>query len=432
VVLTYLYKQGIPLPSNSTELYSYFIGLTICRHLAKSGHSLEYDSITDLSNFPEPYSMILKQLSKLSFEALNKNKLIFTLDEVKTTCPDMISASGDINGFGLLQAVQHFGLIRRKMTFNFIHFSILEFLSAYHVTQIAQHEELEVLKTKFWSEIHSNMFAMYTSITKGQQPAFKKFLSGGDNAITISEVFLKEQLKCLRLFCCFHEAGEEGILNIIQRATIFGNKTIDLTRINLCPFDLECIVLFLTCSSCKEWELDLPDYYIQDHGLHVLHRGLLCSDINIKVLNLRGNSLTRLSASLVSDLTIHCRVEELGISRSDSVGEDSALYEMLTHPSSRLTGLYMFRTNLSSSNATNLLTKMMKMNQLKRLHIDDNKITDDACDVITAEIKENSSLVELWMWGNDISSEAAERLMKALFVNNTLEDLWLPSYLSRC
>ena len=68
------------------------------------------------------------------------------------------------------------------------------------------------------------------------------------------------------------------------------------------------------------------------------------------------------------------------------------------------------------------------MNQPKRLHIDDNKITDDACDVITAGIKENSSLVELWMWGNNISSEAAECLMKALFVNNTLEDLWLPSY----
>ena len=30
VVLVYLYKQGIPLPQNSAQLYNYFICLTIC------------------------------------------------------------------------------------------------------------------------------------------------------------------------------------------------------------------------------------------------------------------------------------------------------------------------------------------------------------------------------------------------------------------
>ena len=292
VVLIYLYKQGIPFPNNSTELYSYFICLTFCRHLAKSGLSLEENNITDLSNFPEPYNTIIKQLSKLSFEALNKNKLIFTLDEVKATCPAITSIAGAINGFGLLQAVQHFALTKRVMTFNFVHFSIQEFLAAYHVTQVPPCEELKILKTKFWSDIHSNMFAMYTSLTKGSQSTFKEFLSGGSNIVSISEIFLKEQIKCLRLFRYFYEADEEGICKTIQEAAVFDNKTINLASRSggfnrLPPYDLECITMFLTQSQHKEWEkLNLPYCLIQDYGLHVLHRGLVGSDITIKVLNL--------------------------------------------------------------------------------------------------------------------------------------------------
>ena len=53
VVLVFLYEQGIPLPNRSIDLYQYFICLTICRHLAKSGHHLD-NTVSDLSKLPEP------------------------------------------------------------------------------------------------------------------------------------------------------------------------------------------------------------------------------------------------------------------------------------------------------------------------------------------------------------------------------------------
>jgi len=88
---------------------------------------------------------------------------------------------GALNGFGLLQAVQHFGLAGKMMKFNFAHFSIQEFLSFYHITQLPPDEELRALEEKFWRKIHSNMFAIHILLTKGQRSAFKQFLSGGDN-----------------------------------------------------------------------------------------------------------------------------------------------------------------------------------------------------------------------------------------------------------
>ena len=165
VVLLFLYKQRsrLPnksLPKNSTKLYNHFICLTICRHLAKSGHSLD-NTITDLTSLPDPCGKIIQQLSKFSLEALNNNKLVFTFDEIKAACPDIAAIPGAINGFGLLQAVQHFGLTGKTMTFNFLHFTVQEFLAAHYVASLSPSEELNILKEKFWSEIHSNMFAIY-------------------------------------------------------------------------------------------------------------------------------------------------------------------------------------------------------------------------------------------------------------------------------
>ena len=153
VVLLFLYKQGISLPSNSMQLYHHFICPTICRHLAKYGHSLD-NTITDLTNLPDPCNKIVQQLSRLSLEALNNNKLVFTYEEIKEACPDIVSIPEAINGYGLLQAIQHFGLTGRTMTFNFLHFTIQEFLAAHYVASLSISYELKILKEKFLDDIY--------------------------------------------------------------------------------------------------------------------------------------------------------------------------------------------------------------------------------------------------------------------------------------
>ena len=173
VVLVYLCKQGIPLPKSSAELYNYFISLTVCHHRAKHGHYLQ-GSITELTtspklcDLPEPYNKIIQQLSKLSLEALNDDKLIFTLNEIKAACPDITAIPGAIKGFGLLQAVEHFSLTGKTVTFNFLHFSIQEYLAAHYIANLPAEEELRIIEDKFWSDIHFNMFSIYVTLTKGQ------------------------------------------------------------------------------------------------------------------------------------------------------------------------------------------------------------------------------------------------------------------------
>ena len=428
VVLAYLYKQGFTLPKNSAELYNYFICLTVCRHLAKHGHRLQGNRITKLTDLPEPYNKIIQQLSKLSLEALNDDKLIFTFEEIKEACPDITAIPGAINGCGLLQAVEHFGFTGTTTTINFLHFSIQEYLAAHHIANLPADEELKIIKEKFWSDIHFNMFSMYVSLTKGQRPSFKHFLCSGNEAIAISDKFLIDQLQCLRLYYCFHEAGDVDICKTIERSVTFSDKKINLRHTRLTPSDVECVTVFLTSSSHKEWVcFYLYSCYIQDHGLHILHRGLLhCKNITIDQLLLKYNGLTTQSSSLIIDITVKCKVKKLWIDHNHTIGEDEQLYSMLSNSSTVLEELDMFSTQLSPRAAIALFTAVKDNNKLKKLDIGDNAITDDACDAITIALKSNNCLVKLYIHRNPLTGEAIVTIVNALKLNNTLELLRLP------
>ena len=427
VILLYLYKLGIPLPKNSAELYHHFICLTVSRYLFKIDNPLTHN-ITDLTNLPQPYNRIIQQLSKLSLDALSINKLVFTFEEIKAACPGIETIPGAINGFGLLQAVQHFGLYTKTMTLNFIHFTIQEYLAAHYISHLPPNEELKVIKLKFWSDIHLNMFLMYVSLTKGQRPSFKKFLSDENEAITISQKFLKDRLKSLRLYHCFNRVDDHVMCETITQAHVSNGKVINFMDVRLTAGDVESLSLFLISSFNKEWEgFYLQNCYIQDVGLKILHHTLCCSSsITISRMQLGRNGLTTQSSSLISELAVKCKVKELWISGNQSVGEDQQLYSMLTDPSNVLETLNMYDTKLSPCATITLFTAVKDSNKLKNLIIAYNGITDDACDAITTALETNSFLVKLSMHNNPLSSEAIINIVRCLEVNNTLQLLELP------
>ena len=139
-------------------------------------------------------------------------------------------------------------------------------------------------------------------------------------------------------------------------------------------------------------------------GLRVLYRDLMHSDITIKVLELSWNNLTRSSSSLISDITIHCRVEELVINCNSTIGEEPALYNMLSHLSSRQLRLYILGTRLTAASANILLTALGKGNKLQQLNVSNKNITDEVWDVIATILNNNASLVRLWLQWDQFKS----------------------------
>ena len=434
VVLLFLYEQGITLPNNSTELYNHFICQTIYRYLVKNNHP-SVKEFANLTSLQDPYNKIIQQLSKLSLESLNNNKLVFSFDEIKAACPDIESIPGALNAFGLMEAKQEFGLYGTTITFKFMHLSIQEFFAAHYLTCLSPVDERKVLEEKFWTDTHFNMFAIYVTLTKGERPSFKKFIKPSiveqilafvnGKILPISQRFLSHQpLRCIHLYRCF-EGGNKEICKTIEK-NVFDN-VVNLCNITLSPSDVESVALFLTSSSCKNWKKLILDHCnMQDLGLKILHSGLRSCDVTIETLRLSYNGLTGVSSSAISDITIKCRVNVLRISGNKDVVQDESFYSIIFDPSSFLNELDMSSTNLSSNAAIELFTALADGKKLKVLVIDSNNITDTASDAIINGIKKNTSLVELKMYCNPISGECAQRIVEVLQHNKSLLQLTLP------
>ena len=449
MTLVYLYGITSTLPDNSTEMYNSFICFTICQNLRKHKIAFNHD-ITDFNKFPDPYGKIIKQLSEWSLLALHKNQLTFTFDEIKGISPEIETVPGAINGFGLLRAVEHVN-VSKTLTFNFVHFSIQEFLAANYISHYLSYGELlSLLKEKFWDNFYSNMFMMYVALTKGQQLAFKEFLCekssslkrSSDNKnqsvaipsvaianVAIAEKFLTDQLKALHLFRCFSEAKDAKMCNTIEKA--FASKKIILGGNVLSPNDVQSVAVLLTKSSIKHWDkLDLFLSHIQHHGIRILHRALKDSNVTIREVIFTKNGLDCSSDILIRDIIIGCRVQVLWISYNDSVGETKDFSSTLSDPACMLNTLYVRYNKLSSNAAISIFTELRKAScsQLRILEISYNNITDGACRVIAITMKNNKSLKRLEMYRNPISIQGVKVLLQALQSNMTLKCLGLPKY----
>ena len=308
VLLLFLYKQGVTLPNNATQLYNIFICLTICRHLRKHGITTK-QPITDINNLSEPYGKFIQQLSKLCLHALNNNQLIFTLDQIKQWCTQVESIPGALNAFGLLQAIEHVSIFQTTTTFNFLHLSVQEFLAANHITTLTPDKEFAILNKYFWTDSHTNLFTIYLTLTQGQRSSFRKFLTGGDDTITIHSKFLEDKLKCIQLYRCFNEvSGDDHVCRTIEKK--FSNGIINFSLTTLSTNDIENFVTLLSCSSIKQWKrLNFNTCHIRDAGLHIIHSTItssLTSSITIEELWLSSNDLSSSSDGCLADIVIIC------------------------------------------------------------------------------------------------------------------------------
>ena len=442
-VLLWLFKQGVSLPKCSTDMYNCFICHTLRHHLAKHGVTL--DNITDLDSLPEPYKGIIQRLSVLCYEALDKNQLVFTLQELKSACPDIEIIPGAINGFGLLQAVEHFSVDLRSMgmptkTLNFIHFSVQEFLAAYLVTLLSSEDEWEFLNSKFNSSFHFNVFAMYVGITKGKRPNFKRFLSCSDKKVfptyrshKIYEITEKTQndRKCIKLLQCFYEADDEKACKNIF-AKYCRNKTISLytgTCSQLTSTDVHWLTIILSSFPRKKWnELNLMSCSVGDTGIKLLHRSLITTKISIDYLSLSINSLTLSSVEEIAEIAVHCKIIKLTLS-SNSLEDGTWLETIVSKPSS-IKHLLIDDNKLTSTGAVSLFTALKRNDHtsLKVLDLSCNHIhiNDAVVAEISAFLHKSNTLTDLRLANNNIEAYQAQQIVQSLMCNVSLLNLYLP------
>ena len=334
------------LPNTQTGINEKFICATISRYIRKlKGLDLYFSKFSEVQAPCDdheigtpcvghkkgvPYGRIFKEISKLAFKALEKDKIVFTTAELQETCPCLEAQSENWNGLGLLKPVQLFTVenILRNVSFNFLHFTVQEILAAYHITLMSEEDQLECMKQTFWDNRYYNTWIMYVGLTKNQLPiTFKHFLSGNwfllltrflnwwekNTYCHINRQIINDKIKCLHLFQCFSEAENVDLCQYVGQ--LLQENEIDLSGQTLSAVNILTISLFLTRSTTKHWKvLNLSECFIGDDGIKQLYNSFTSnnrSKVCIDTLNLSHNNLTESSVESIAGLILEWDIKDI-------------------------------------------------------------------------------------------------------------------------
>ena len=358
-------------------------------------------------------------LDKLSLQGINRNKLIFSMSDIKEVFPDMDENSYLIHGFGLLQAVQHFGMTQTELSFNFIHASVQEFLAAFQISTLPYDEELMLLKEKFWVKSYQNTWMMYVGITNGQKKAFKQFLAGEISASSgIASNFLEDPIKCIHLFQCFKEVSDNKQCSVIDNAKIFEKNILDLHGVTLLPRDMEAVSVFLTHSKKQQWdELDFLLCNMGDTGCNILQLAL-CNTmlLTLNKLNLADNHLSTSSSKFITDITLNKNITVLYLQGNHLQDGD---YLQILAQSGTLKVLDISENEIQTEGAVRIFKALkLKCSCLKKLILTNNGITKEAADEIGLALTTNSTLEVLGLSRNKLQSTGIVGIMYSLNNDN--------------
>ena len=169
-ILVHVFTQcGTKLPSTLTELYKQYVLLKLSLYNQRiSGDTVTF---TELDDLPVYISESLNILCELAYSGLKIQKLHFTENEMQKLYQ---SIPLDYDGMGLLQVENHMLNRGSYKTYNFLHRTVQEFLTAWHLTKLP--ESKMIVLENLQIEHFEMAFIFFAGLTGFKMFDFAEFL----------------------------------------------------------------------------------------------------------------------------------------------------------------------------------------------------------------------------------------------------------------
>ena len=148
------------LPSTMTQLYTKIILNVILHNIPKK---CAFKNVLSLSNFnalPKDLQQSFKLLCRFAFQALEKDQIVFSQEELVEFFPEGLEFDNKILCFGLLQSAETVLETGHGVSFHFIHLTFMEYLAALHLVEQPQSTQLQVFSQKDNDPYATSRFTM--------------------------------------------------------------------------------------------------------------------------------------------------------------------------------------------------------------------------------------------------------------------------------
>ena len=426
-ILVHLFKSDHnTLPTTLYGIFSSLVLNCIKRHL-KLRTQYKDVSIESLDQLPEFAKKPFSILCRLAYDGVLEDKIIFT------------SLPADVNTLSLLQGVESFIGREKAVSHNFIHLSIQELLAAYYIaTQLPASEQVSKFNKLFDKSRFSAVFRFYSAITKLRTPGIK------DVVINVVKTYNSKnkdysirkegQALMVSLLNCLYEAQNPSLCDSVAQQLQHG---LNLSGTTLTPSDCLCIGYFLAYV-CKmaagEFKVALHSCSIGDQGCEYLISGLhkyldthsavttlLNMDMNSNAISHHGvhHLSTLLKIGCINVLNLF---EDHLVSKQDAIC--CTLAKQLKN-NTTLKQLWLVGCGLNSQSAESLAEALTTNKHLERLSVNDNALGDDGIQHLAHALRVNQGLKVLYLRSCGMTDVGLECLAKSLQHNNVLTRLYV-------
>jgi hypothetical protein len=205
------------LPTTMTELYTKIILNLILRNIRKMDTYTSLLCVSRFSSLPAHLQQSWWLLCEFAFQALEKDQLVFSQEELEAFFPEGLALDDRVLCFGLLQSTESILEAGYGVSFHFLHLTFQEYLAALHLTRQTPDKQLDVFKSHK-PKVSSNRFRMVWKFFFGKNN-FLDFIGGIPVTCFIQQLFkyiagdvsLSGYSDLLTLCHCIFEAHSELI-----------------------------------------------------------------------------------------------------------------------------------------------------------------------------------------------------------------------------
>ena len=407
-------------------LHGVFLDLVIhciVRHIRKQqDDDSEPPRISSLDDLPPDMQTQLSHICAMAYHGVMKNKVTFSEDDLKS-----FNLPPDISTLSLIQVVVSF-MPYKSRSYNFLHLSVQELLTAYHILKLPPEEQVKIFEELFGQPRFAAVFQYYAAFTKLQ--------TAGIQDIIVSIIQQSNKTLLLTLLHCLYEAQDSSLCQFVA-SELMGE--LDISDNSLSPVDCIAVGYFLhqcatICPMTAKLMSKLDSYKLELLGKE-LKRPIQAVEFEVCIDFSSGNvdrNLTRLIATeLIASASV---ISKLDLSDNPiQDGEDglSHLCQALT------TNTSLVELNLSKCKLTitkengQALSHMLKTNKtLNILTLLNNSINGHGVRYLSEGISCSSAISKLDLSDNPIQDgkDGLFHLCQALTTNTSLVEL----NLSKC
>ena len=403
-------------PTTVTQLYSAYVLMRLEHYLTQHPkYSDRNMKVRTLGDLPEGVLAEFLRLCALAYEGVSQQMIVFSSlpEGVSTLC--------------LLQSVpQFYGEGEDQVSYNFLHYTVQEYLAALHLSHLPPQEQMTIIDTKCLRMVTTEYGESYYDIT--QFKTTFQFLAGITKLESYPVDFLSKLLSqdAVTMYSWLYESQN---LPLLTSALGSGERELSL------PYSATTTDYFvagycLAHSNCT-WNIHFDWISVDDVAMEFLSKGcnhqLPETGISSRIVRalFRNGSITAdgVGHFLTIPNSLLQHIQHLNLSHNKL---DRRACEVLAEGVQMmpcLETLNLRANSLIGCGGAVQLVSCLHSSKLRGLDMSSLGISDPDFECLASYIHSTTSLQRLRIGGNDISVESIDSLCKALSANSSMRSL---------